>query len=168
MPKGLDWAISPPPAAPQDGGGLDPECRNDRKDEVPRKETQKIKTCERTKKASKTNEMLLVQNIKPPQFLHPECMYYVKYYFTDWQSVNLSGTHIITLRNLKYISSLLLDIYLNLYPLLRCTGYYCTLYLYSEIKIKDIKQINAMKNTLSQFLVSKYPLTRSKCQRQRN
>lgn len=29
VPKGLDWAICPPPAAPQDGGGLDPGCSNE-------------------------------------------------------------------------------------------------------------------------------------------
>lgn len=27
--KGPDWAVSPPPAAPQDGGGLDPKCNNE-------------------------------------------------------------------------------------------------------------------------------------------
>lgn len=34
LPKGPDWTISAPPAALQDGGGLDPECRNETTDRV--------------------------------------------------------------------------------------------------------------------------------------
>lgn len=51
VPKRPDWAISPPPAAPQDRGGLDPECRNEMTGRMwYREKNQRIKTSVRQQK----------------------------------------------------------------------------------------------------------------------